>query len=171
MGLGKYYQLKSSDIGYIKPELNQEINIEKFATKNSDNSYEIFVNIQGIHCGACIWLIETILKKDPNIISSRINLTQKTLFLKWRNKLDNFYQIIDKITKIGYKILPIDKEIIAQNQNQEDKSLLLSLAIAGFGAGNLMLLSFGLWFSSHYDMGFYTRNLLHFFQQSSPYQS
>lgn len=163
MGLGKYYQLKSSDIGYIKPELNQEINIEKFATKNSDNSYEIFVNIQGIHCGACIWLIETILKKDPNIISSRINLTQKTLFLKWRNKLDNFYQIIDKITKIGYKILPIDKEIIAQNQNQEDKSLLLSLAIAGFGAGNLMLLSFGLWFSSHYDMGFYTRNLLHFF--------
>jgi P-type Cu2+ transporter len=163
MGLGKYYQLKSSDIGYIKPELNQEINIEKFATKNSDNSYEIFVNIQGIHCGACIWLIETILKKDPNVISSRINLTQKTLFLKWRNKLDNFYQIIDNITKIGYKILPIDKEIIAQNQNQQDKSLLLSLAIAGFGAGNLMLLSFGLWFSSHYDMGFYTRNLLHFF--------
>lgn len=163
MGLGKYYQLKSSDIGYIKPELNQEINIEKFATKNSDNSYEIFVNIQGIHCGACIWLIETILKKDPSIISSRINLTQKTLFLKWRNKLDNFYQIIDNITKIGYKILPIDKEIIAQNQNQQDKSLLLSLAIAGFGAGNLMLLSFGLWFSSHYDMGFYTRNLLHFF--------
>ena len=163
MGLGKYYQLKSSDIGYIKPELNQEINIEKFATKNIDNSYEIFVNIQGIHCGACIWLIETILKKDPNVISSRINLTQKTLFLKWRNKLDNFYQIIDNITKIGYKILPIDKEIIAQNQNQQDKSLLLSLAIAGFGAGNLMLLSFGLWFSSHYDMGFYTRNLLHFF--------
>ena len=163
LGLGKYYKLKINDFGHIKPDLENIIDIDKFVTKNSDDSFEIIVNIQGVHCGACIWLIETILKKNPDIISSRVNLTQKTLFIKWRNGVDNFYKITSNITKIGYKLLPIDKEIITKNQDQDEKSLLLSLAIAGFGAGNLMLLSFGLWFSSNYDMGLYTRNLLHFF--------
>ncbi len=164
LGFSKYYQLKDTNqSGLIKPDLEQQINITNFAKNNADHTFEINLSIQGLHCAACIWLIENILQKNPDVITARVNLTRKSLFLKWRNNLDNFYQITQIIQKIGYKLLPLDPKIIEEEEKKYDKSLFSCLAIAGFGAGNLMLLSFALWFASTEEMGFYTRNLLHLF--------
>lgn len=165
LGFQDYYKLRTADDnGQTKPREDDEIiDIKNFAKTNNDGSFEIDLLIQGLHCAACIWLIENILNKNPDVIKNRVNLTQKTIFIKWKGNLDKFYDITKIIQKIGYKLLPIDQEIIKKNQTQEDRSLLFALAIAGFGAGNLMLFSVGLWFASSQEMGFQTRNLLHFF--------
>ncbi len=164
LGFNKYYQLKNNNqAGLIRPDLEKQINITNFAIQNDDQTFHIDLAIQGLHCAACVWLIENILKRNSDVITARINLTQKTLLLKWRGDLDNFYKITKIIQEIGYKLLPLDPKIIDEAEKKYDRSLFSSLAVAGFGAGNLMLLSFALWFASSQEMGHYTRNLLHFF--------
>lgn len=164
LGFSKYYQLKEKNISSLtKPDLEQQINIDNFVHHNNDNSFEINLKIHGLHCAACVWLIENIIKKNINVIKGRVNLTHKSLFLKWRGKLDDFYQITKVIHDIGYKLIPLDDKILKATEEKYDKSLFSCLAIAGFGAGNLMLLSFALWFANSEDMGFYMRNLLHLF--------
>lgn len=164
IGLQDYYKLKTTDSGQIKPDENiNDIDIENFVQQNDDGSHEITLMVQGLHCAACIWLIENILNKNPDVIKNRVNLTQKTVYIKWQGNLEKFYEITKIINKVGYKLLPIDQELLNKRQEKDDKSLILALSIAGFGAGNLMLLSVGLWFASSQEMGIQTRNLLHFF--------
>jgi len=119
--------------------------------------------VQGLHCAACVWLIENILKKQQDVLEARINLSKKTLFLKWQSSANKGVELVSLITDIGYKLLPFDVEILASEEKKYDNSILRALAVAGFGVGNIMLFSFSLWFFGVDKMGVETRNLLHFF--------
>ena len=44
---------------------------------------EINLLVEGIHCAACVWLIENSLKALPGVAEARVNLTGRRLRLKW----------------------------------------------------------------------------------------
>ncbi|OFW81222.1 MAG: hypothetical protein A2887_02885 [Alphaproteobacteria bacterium RIFCSPLOWO2_01_FULL_40_26] len=164
-GLENYYKLRqiNENERKIKPEIAEISDISEFITHEKDGSFSIALMVQGLHCAACVWLIESILKKQQNVISARINLSRKTLFLKWRGDAQYGNNLIHLIYEIGYKLLPFDEEILSAAEKKYDDSILRALAVAGFGAGNIMLFSVSLWFAGALDMGNSTRNFLHFF--------
>jgi len=169
LGLEKYYNIRQdNDQINIKPDLdeNEETkhsDISEFLTENDDNSFEILLLVQGIHCAACIWLIETLLSKQENVIKARINLSQRTLFLKFSGDKSCGNKLVNLVEDIGYKVLPFNKEAIDHQEKKYNDDILKSLAVAGFGAGNVMLFSLSLWFDSASQMGEATRSLLHIF--------
>lgn len=166
LGFEKYYKLHQiiPSERKIKPDILEEVDIAEFAhRKQDDDSYSVTLMIQGLHCAACVWLIESILKKQPDVISARINLSHKILFLQWNGEAEAGNNLVSLIQQIGYKILPFDPEVLDAAEKKYDNSILNALAVAGFGAGNIMLFSFSLWFSDRFDMDSNTRNLLHFF--------
>jgi Cu2+-exporting ATPase len=163
-GFKNYYQIRktSESERKIKPEIDENLEIDEFVTKKGDN-FEISLIVQGLHCAACVWLIENILQKQKDVLEARINLSKKILKLSWKNNVKYGNELILLIQEIGYKLLPFDEKIIEEEEKKYNNSILLALAVAGFGAGNVMLLSFSLWFSNAIDMGRESRNLLHFF--------
>ena len=166
MGLGSYYkfrQINHNDEGKIKPDAADEIDISQFVVSKKDGANSVSLIVQGLHCAACIWLIESILKKQENVISARINLTQKTLFLSWKGDAKDGNDLIHLIYEVGYKLLPFDAEILQAADKKYNDTILRALAVAGFGAGNIMLLSVCLWFSDAWNMGDAMRNLLQYF--------
>jgi Cu2+-exporting ATPase len=165
LGFGSYYNLReiNQKERKIKPEISEEIDISEFVLKNSDDSFSVSLIIQGLHCAACVWLIESILKKQKNVLSARINLSRKTLFLKWQGDAKAGNELAHLISEIGYKLLPFDEAILKSEEKKYGDGILRALAVAGFGVGNIMLFSFSLWFTDSADMGNVTRNLLHFF--------
>ncbi len=173
MGLENYYKLRKINASErkIKPELGEEIDISEFILDEKSGSYSISMMVQGLHCAACVWLIECVLKKQKNVTTARINLSNKTLFLRWKIEENDHSQsaaelgnqLVDLIHKIGYKLLPFDEEVLKTAEKKYDDSILKALAVAGFGAGNIMLFSISLWFSDALSMGVITRNLLQFF--------
>lgn len=165
LGFGSYYKLREINpaIRKIKPEIAEEIDISEFAFDQKDGSFSVSLMVQGLHCAACVWLIESILKKQKNVISARINLFKKTLFLRWNGDLKSGNDLVHLIHEIGYKLLPFDEEILNAAEKKYNNSILKSLAVAGFGVGNVMLFSFILWFYDARNIGVETRNLLHFF--------
>lgn len=169
MGFGNYYEMRdiSLETLKIKPLDEEEfqdkiIDISEFV-QEKDGVKSALLMVHGLHCGACVWLIENILKKQKNVINARINLSRKTLFLSWNGSLEDGNNLVKIIYKIGYKLLPFDSEILNDEEEKYNNSILRALAVAGFGAGNVMLFSFSLWFSDILQMGEKTRALLHFF--------
>lgn len=164
IGLGNYYNLRKIDdkTRKIKPEITEKINVAEFVeSKNGVNS--IFLAIDGLHCSACVWLIESILQKQENVLEARINLTKKYLSLKWRGSAEIANDLINLIHEIGYKLFPFDEKILHEEEKKYNNELLKCLAVAGFGAGNVMLFSSILWFSDLQKMGDATIDFMHFF--------
>lgn len=164
-GFQNYYKLREENFsaGKIKPEINENLDISEFVFHEKDETNSVSLMIQGMHCAACIWLIESILKKQKNVVDARINLSKKNLFLRWRGEAKDGNNLIKLIHEIGYKALPFDREILERSEKKYNDGILRALAVAGFGAGNVMLFSFSLWFTNQNQMGIQTRNLLHFF--------
>jgi Cu2+-exporting ATPase len=154
LGLNNYYnsRINNESNHNLKPDLKNNLLFDDFVEKNGVN-YNISLLVQGLNCGACVWLIEKILKDDPRVINARINLTKKILNLSFQGKKTEINDILAIIEKIGYKLLPYDQEIINSEEKKYNDSLLKALAVSGFGSGNIMLFSFALWFCDANEMG------------------
>ncbi|MEP2946761.1 MAG: heavy metal translocating P-type ATPase [Lentilitoribacter sp.] len=110
---------------------------------NGDTKY-VF-SVANVHCGACINIIEKQLKKQTGIKSARVNLTLKQLDLEIDQNAD-ILQIVDQLEKLGYPPTPVDLGDLSEfKQEQQSAKLIRALAVAGFAAANIMLLSVSVW--------------------------
>ena len=68
-GFGNYYNLRQiiSSQRKIKPEESELIDISQFIQKTESGSYQLSLMVQGLHCAACVWLIEGVLKKQLGV--------------------------------------------------------------------------------------------------------
>lgn len=164
MGLSNYYESRIIDekTRKIKPDNFEKIeNIEDFI-KEENGKFEIFLAVDGLHCAACVWLIESILQKQNNVILARLNLSKKYLRIVWQSQKELIKDYIKIINEIGYKLYPFDELILAEQEKKYNNDLVKCLAVAGFGAGNVMLFSSILWFSNLNLIGQATIDLMHF---------
>lgn len=110
----------------------------------SGNTKYVF-SVANVHCGACINIIEKQLKKQTGIKSARVNLTLKQLDLEIDQNAD-ILQIVDQLEKLGYPPTPVDLGDLSEfKQEQQSAKLIRALAVAGFAAANIMLLSVSVW--------------------------
>jgi Cu2+-exporting ATPase len=112
-----------------------------------------------------VWLIESILAREPDVVQARVNMTTRRLRLVWRGAIERAGSLIGVIERLGYRLVPFDAAALAAARDDTDRALIRALAVAGFAAGNVMLLSIGVWAGEAdgllHDMGPATRDLLH----------
>ncbi len=70
----------------------------------------IHLLVEGIHCAACVWLIERRLAIETGVLEANVNLSVKKLRLKWDNRETKLSQILHVLGKIGYAAVPFDPE-------------------------------------------------------------
>ncbi|MBL6664981.1 MAG: cadmium-translocating P-type ATPase [Rickettsiales bacterium] len=169
LGFKKYYDVREISQETANLNLQNKDNfslvedISEFVKREGEKIYSSNLMVKGLHCAACVWLIESILTKQKNVLEARINLSRKSLYLKWQGSKKDGNDLVAVIQKIGYTLLPFDIEVLKKEEQKYDNTILKALAVAGFGAGNVMLFSFSIWFSDLKIMGPKTINLLHLF--------
>ena len=109
------------------------------------NLRKIRLLVDGIHCAACVWLIEHSLAKQQGIISASVNLTSKQLLLKWDNSQTALSTILQILAQIGYIAVPFDPETAEGALAKKHRSLLYRMAFSGFAMMNLMWISIALY--------------------------
>lgn len=110
----------------------------------SGNTKYVF-SVANVHCGSCINIIETHLSKQIGIQFARVNLTLKQLEIEVDDSVDILI-IIDQLEKLGYGVIPVDLGDLSEfKQEQQSAKLIRALAVAGFAAANIMLLSVSVW--------------------------
>ncbi|TAH32489.1 MAG: cadmium-translocating P-type ATPase [Alphaproteobacteria bacterium] len=122
------------------------------------DAHKMHLMIEGMRCASCAWQIENTLACNNNV-KARINFSTRRLSIEWQGAKDRIYDLLHQIADLGFRFSPFDLVRLESEDRQEQKFLLQCMAVAGFASGNIMLLSFALWFSG--DMGGATRDLLH----------
>ncbi len=106
---------------------------------------EINLLVEGIHCAACVWLIEKSLQALPGVAEARVNLTGRRLRLKWDNGRLKLSQALKRLAEIGYAAMPFDPEVAEGSLQRANRRLLYRMAFAAFGMMNLMWISIALY--------------------------
>jgi len=125
------------------------------------------VLVEGVHCGGCVKRIESTLAADPTVRRARVNLSTRRLALAWQGPAERANVLARRVQDLGFRVVPQAATWAAAGLEDRDarqgKALLRALAVAGFAAGNVMLLSVAVWAGHFQDMGPATRGLLHWF--------
>src|SRR5262245_4318840 len=117
--------------------------------------------VEGVGCAGCIRKIEGGLKKIPGIVDARLNFTNRRLAVEWRDGELDAGDVIDALERIGYHAHPFEPQRAEAAEVQHARTLLKCLAVAGFAAMNIMLLSVSVWSGGATDMTQETRDFFH----------
>ena len=126
-----------------------------------DGTATLNLMVEGAHCAACIKRIEGGLNRRDGVLDARLNLSTRRLVLRWRDGAIRAGDLVAVVTGLGYRAVPFDPELLATGDAAETRLLLRCLAVAGFAAANVMLLSVAVWAGAFSGMGPATRGFLH----------
>ena len=95
------------------------------------------LSLPTIHCGGCMQKIEQALAALPRVEYARVNLSTKRVIIRWEGEVPP--PVIETLSQIGYEAHLYDASL--DEKDAMLARLLRALAVAGFAAGNIMLLS------------------------------
>lgn len=117
--------------------------------------------VDGIHCGGCIKTIEDGLNGLDGVVEARVNLSTSRLAVRWDRADVDPSSFISTLAALGYRAVPYSAAQLEQGRDVREKALLRAMAVAGFAAANVMLLSVAVWAGHFSDMGPHTRTFMH----------
>ncbi|MDD2701114.1 MAG: heavy metal translocating P-type ATPase [Sideroxydans sp.] len=157
-GLQGYYQRTPDGVLLgPPPEPPKDIDIYDFDevqqeyTSCAGDVRSIHLLVEGIHCAACVWLIERGLKRAPGVLSVEVNLATKRLHLKWDNSKTKLSELIKALVRIGYSAVPYDPESAEGVIKRTNRAMLFRLFFAGFAAMNMMWIAIALYSGANQD--------------------
>jgi P-type Cu2+ transporter len=132
-----------------------------FLTHNADGSSRLELAIDGLVSPDAIATIENALRTTPGLVSARLNFTTRRLTTEWQSGNCNPTSAIETLERLGYRVAPFHDDRSENEESQRTKWLLKCLAVAGFAAINVMLLSISVWAGNVTDITPETRDLFH----------
>jgi Cu2+-exporting ATPase len=121
--------------------------------------WQVDLSIPAVHCGTCITTVEQALKALPQVERARVNLSTKRVSVVWKESVDGLetdpVSLPRAIAATGYEshLFTAAEEASDSLRNQ----LIRAVAVSGFAATNIMLLSVSVWSGAEAS----TRDLFH----------
>ena len=165
--LDNYYKYEKSPGG--RPEFttqkydfldNDKIK-EKLLEFDNENIQIVSLYIPHIHCSSCIWVLENLQKLHKGVIHSLVNFPKKIARITYNTEQISLKELALLLSYIGYAPYISLDDYQKKETNKQMKQLLYKLGVAGFGFGNVMLLSFPGFFESD---EFWFNQYKHFFR-------
>jgi Cu2+-exporting ATPase len=155
-GLERYYDLAARDhesrdrrsatvtnrkFGHF----DQPIFLEKYVRAIAPERSHAELRIDGLHCGACVWLLESLPKITPGLIAVRVDLSRNAVFVDWDPASLALSEVARRFDRLGYQLLaPLDPA--AQGRERGiDRAWLVRIGIAAVLASNSMAVAFALY--------------------------
>ncbi|MEM9585798.1 MAG: heavy metal translocating P-type ATPase [Planctomycetota bacterium] len=101
--------------------------------------------VGGLHCGACSWLIERSSQLHPGWKQARVHLGDHTIQITFDPQMTRLSAIAATLSRLGYRLMPLSDVDQADRYAAENRSLLVSIAVAGFCAANAMWIAVALY--------------------------
>lgn len=132
-----------------------------FARPVGTNEAELDLLVDGLDCPACVWLLESLLARIPSMARARASLSSRRLSLRWRGTVDAANAHAGLVAALGFRPVPYEMLAVAADDERKANVLLRCLAVAGFAAANVMLLSVAVWSGHDGTMGDAMRTAFH----------
>ncbi|MCY4362027.1 MAG: cation-translocating P-type ATPase [Gammaproteobacteria bacterium] len=118
---------------------------ESFVRNVDAAARETTLLVEGITCPSCIRKIEQGLGGLPGVSECTINFTSHQASVRWDAETVRFSEILDRIARLGYRAYPCGGQREQALFNEQRRSGLLRIGLAGVLAMQVMMISFGLY--------------------------
>lgn len=145
LGLDDYYTVRESEAP-VPDETRTALNRALFTVPDLvaphiidiPGGQRLKLQLGGLTCAACSWLIEKAVREQPHVKAVSVNLAGMTLLVDYEGTA-NAAETADRVLRLGYSVtLPGDPEQDRQ-QRLEQRRLVGRLALAGLGAMQAMM--------------------------------
>src|SRR4030095_2380887 len=116
-GLGAFYE-RRTDVSVSRPEVpgaadewlryDDPVLQSAFVRSTRDGMREVSMLLEGIHCGACIWLIEQCRARRPGIRLAEVNFATRRAHVIFDPAAMRVSDVLHAIAAIGYRAWPYD---------------------------------------------------------------
>lgn len=136
---------RESGIGSRFEEFDQPFFLSQFGKSLGDGRNEITLVIDGIHCAACVWLLEKLPQIVPGVIEVQLSWARKTARLRWHADQVPLSTIARTLHQLGYTPHPVRENESALLRRNENRRHWTRIGIAAAAAGNNMLIATALY--------------------------
>ena len=159
-GLVSYYQYRTApaEKADLVPEQLQALihydndDVQSEFVRNSKDSSEVTLSLEGVSCAACAWLIEKQVSSKSGVLSIRVNTTTNRALLAWDKSQARLSEILSLIHQLGYKAAPFEADKQEAAYHQQMKQYLYRLGIAGLATMQVMMLAVALYLEVFGDL-------------------
>ncbi len=121
---------------------------------------EADLDVVGMRCASCAWLIERYLGRRPGVAEVRVSYATSTCRLRWDRDRTSLAHLLAELERIGYRARPSDPRLRAAQEDREGRALALRVGISAFLAMNVMLAAVALYAGDFQGIGAAVRHTL-----------
>ncbi len=139
----RFYDLGGGDAGAIGavPQVPAFDWLADHEQRGSDERCtRLVLDVQGIRCAACVWLLQTVWRRLPGSVDIRLDASLGRATLVYARGADTAQRFLRTAARLGYPMAPASRRI------ERDTGLLLRLGICAAVAMNAMILAISLYF-------------------------
>lgn len=153
-GLDAYYRLRESTDAKPRPvklagrafaEFDDQTFTRLYTRDTGAGLREVDLCLEGVHCAACVWLLEKLPTVVPGVVECRVDVRRGMAKVRWEADAVPLSKIARTMDTLGYTPHPARDGATRALRRREDRRALVRIAIAGAVAGNVMLLAFALY--------------------------
>ncbi|MFT4709509.1 MAG: Cu2+-exporting ATPase [Planctomycetota bacterium] len=151
-GLDDFYRLRGSEDGAIPKRSGR-----KFEEFDDDEFHRLYVRelregvlqielyVEGVHCSACIWLVEKLPSLAPGVVETRLDFGRSVATVTWQKDAVSLSQVARHLDALGYAPHPARGGKGRELRRKEERAELMRLGVAAALAMNAMLIAFALY--------------------------
>jgi Cu2+-exporting ATPase len=122
--------------------------------------HSLTLAVENLHCGGCLRSVERAALAVPGVMSARANLSAKRISIAYDPVRAGEVDLIAALGVAGFPAAPM-QAVKPDAERARQKYLLRRVAVAGFAAMNIMLLSVSVWAGLAGDMDASLSTLFH----------
>ncbi|GMV25300.1 MAG: carbonate dehydratase [Phycisphaerae bacterium] len=156
-GLERYYRLRDQAVdgaaagapvrstGRRYSEFDDDVFARLYCRDGAAGAKCVELVLEGVHCSACVWLLEKLPSLMPGVVEARLDLRRATLGVTWMPGAVKLSSIAALLDSLGYRPHPARDMNARRLREAEDRRYLVRMAVAGACAGNAMLMALALY--------------------------
>lgn len=124
---------------------DSEAFLDRHATPTAGGYQSVDLRLEGVHCAACVWLVERLPTIADGVVEARLSLGSSRARVVWDPKQTSLSPVAQTLDRLGYAPHPARDASAHRAREAAERKRLTNMAIAGALAGNNMLMAVALY--------------------------
>lgn len=172
-GLADYYRIADSSTSVpvgkkSSDSLFRQMDNPKFqeiyVSELPDGTQKVIFGIDGLHCAACVWLLEKLPQLVSGVHGARVQWNRSTITIEWSPGQVSLSTIGRTLAGLGYHPTAIRGGEVHDSVIRESRRQWIRIGVAAAAAGNNMLITAALYLGDFSDM---SETVAHFLRYCS----
>jgi len=112
---------------------DREAALRRYTHECAGGERELSLQIEGLHCAACAWLIETSLRREAGVRAIQVNASTARAELRFDSQVTTLSHLLARIHALGFVPLPLSFAGGGAEGTAERRAALKRLGVAGLG--------------------------------------